>query len=71
VKSPTTPQTGCALGAPPKGLASSFAFWWRAAAPFALHRLVEMQQMRFPLCFKPLGQKEIVATTKLHAICIS
>lgn len=29
-------KTGAGLGAPPKEFASSFADWWRAAAPFAL-----------------------------------
>ena len=34
----TTPQPGCALGAPPEQPRSSFVAWWRAAAPFALQR---------------------------------
>jgi RNA polymerase sigma-70 factor, ECF subfamily len=37
-ESRTTPPTGCALGAPLEGQATSFAAWWRASAPFALPR---------------------------------
>jgi hypothetical protein len=32
----TTPQTGCALGAPRKELQIAFATWRRAAVPFVL-----------------------------------